>query len=237
MASIRCQNCNGENMIGAIFCRGCGQKLNLDEIRPDSLQDKEKTGAGALAIVRRIVVVVLLVVVLGFLGLMFMPSPGANSGSVPEDVAKKLQDKYTAMQQDRPRVREYKFTSEEITHLANFALALGKVPDDAGFALAPERISVECLGNNRVRFVLRSRVKGMPVDSTAVGAFEVTADGIRFHLISAKVGKASLFSGMKPMVLKRFATQLENKPELDKIRSRIEKLQIDENSVCITLKK
>ncbi len=32
---LRCPKCGTDNMLTAIFCRGCGEKLNLDEIRPD----------------------------------------------------------------------------------------------------------------------------------------------------------------------------------------------------------
>ena len=32
---LRCPKCGTDNMLTAIFCRGCGERLNLDEIRPD----------------------------------------------------------------------------------------------------------------------------------------------------------------------------------------------------------
>ena len=32
---LRCPKCGTDNMLTAIFCRACGERLNLDEIRPD----------------------------------------------------------------------------------------------------------------------------------------------------------------------------------------------------------
>ena len=43
---IKCQKCGFENQMGSIFCRECGEKLNMDAIDPNKLQkdvDKEKS--------------------------------------------------------------------------------------------------------------------------------------------------------------------------------------------------
>ena len=42
---IKCQKCGFENQMGSIFCRECGEKLNMDAIDPNKLRkdvDKEK---------------------------------------------------------------------------------------------------------------------------------------------------------------------------------------------------
>ena len=42
---FKCQKCGFENQMGSIFCRECGEKLNMDAIDPNKLQkdvDKEK---------------------------------------------------------------------------------------------------------------------------------------------------------------------------------------------------
>lgn len=43
---IKCQKCGFENQMGSIFCRDCGEKLNMDAIDPNKLQkdvEKEKS--------------------------------------------------------------------------------------------------------------------------------------------------------------------------------------------------
>ena len=42
---IKCQKCGFENQMGSIFCRSCGEKLDMDAIDPNKLQkdvNKEK---------------------------------------------------------------------------------------------------------------------------------------------------------------------------------------------------
>ena len=43
---IKCQKCGFENQMGSIFCRECGEKLDMDAIDPNKLQkdvNKEKS--------------------------------------------------------------------------------------------------------------------------------------------------------------------------------------------------
>ena len=32
---VKCANCGHDNQLGAIFCRNCGDKLNIEEMRPE----------------------------------------------------------------------------------------------------------------------------------------------------------------------------------------------------------
>lgn len=36
---LRCPKCGTDNLLNAVFCRGCGDRLNLDEIKPDNFAD------------------------------------------------------------------------------------------------------------------------------------------------------------------------------------------------------
>ncbi|MBR4076395.1 MAG: zinc ribbon domain-containing protein, partial [Lentisphaeria bacterium] len=40
---MKCSKCGYENQLNAIFCRGCGEKLNPAEVSPEALaQEAEK---------------------------------------------------------------------------------------------------------------------------------------------------------------------------------------------------
>ncbi len=69
---IRCQKCNEENLLTAIFCRSCGVKLDLTSIRPqgDHFRVKEEEtvvekAGGMKRIIRMVVIGVVLFLVLG----------------------------------------------------------------------------------------------------------------------------------------------------------------------------
>jgi uncharacterized membrane protein YvbJ len=40
---IKCPKCGSDNLLNAIFCRGCGEKLDLSELKPDSFLEKKLT--------------------------------------------------------------------------------------------------------------------------------------------------------------------------------------------------
>ena len=63
---IKCTKCGFENQMGAIFCRQCGEKINMNEITPESLEkndDGEKAKNRAGNVVRCVVWIVLLVII------------------------------------------------------------------------------------------------------------------------------------------------------------------------------
>ena len=43
---IKCPKCEADNQIGAIFCRGCGEKLELDEIKPETVMEAAESAMG-----------------------------------------------------------------------------------------------------------------------------------------------------------------------------------------------
>ncbi len=77
---LRCPKCGTDNLLSAVFCRGCGERMNLDEIRPDDFADlgTKKDATTMQNIVGGIIIGVLVVAfVVGFC----FPSFGALSTS------------------------------------------------------------------------------------------------------------------------------------------------------------
>ncbi len=72
---IKCQKCGFENQMGSIFCRECGEKLNMDAIDPNKLQkdvDKEKNIKRAKKRIKEAISTGFgLLVVAAFLGVVF----------------------------------------------------------------------------------------------------------------------------------------------------------------------
>ena len=72
---IKCQKCGFENQMGSIFCRECGEKLDMDAIDPNKLQkdvNKEKNIKRAKKRIKEAISTGLgLLVVVAFLGVVF----------------------------------------------------------------------------------------------------------------------------------------------------------------------
>ena len=73
---IKCSKCGFENQMGAIFCRQCGEKINMDEISPESLEkgkSKENAGKAAAKSVRWTVRILILLILVGLVGTALAP--------------------------------------------------------------------------------------------------------------------------------------------------------------------
>lgn len=236
---IRCQECNADNMVGAIFCRSCGSKLNLDEIRPETENQRSESFFGNLnKIAGKLAGVLVLLVLLALLGAMLVPTPGKSEGVLDDtelEEAMKRYEKLLAHTGGRQRTEE--FDSETVTAIANSVLGLTEGSFGGGGQLVPEHLSIELLSSGYVKLVLRARLFGkVPVHSTLIGNFTVEDGGVQFEMSSASAGKIDMVSKLEDIVLKRFAALVEGKSDLDDLRTTIRVLDVGDDSVAITVK-
>lgn len=91
---IKCAKCGFENQMGAIFCRQCGEKINMDEISPESIEQgkkKDKAKQAAASAIRWTVRILVVLVILGVAAAAFAPwglpvyvAPDENSAAFKE---------------------------------------------------------------------------------------------------------------------------------------------------------
>jgi len=246
---INCQECGADNMVGAIFCRSCGAKLDLDEIRPETEMKKEASVAKNLkTIAGRIVVLVVFLILAGVLAGLLLPAPGAVQGELNDQETQKAVARARQMFATR-RQRAFTFSSEEITLLANklFRLDTGSADTDQGgdgaakkskAGLMPEHLSIQLLGSGYVKMVLRSRAFGkLPIYSTLLGNFEAKEDGgVSFEAFSTAMGKLSLPGPLQDVVLKRFQSVLAVEPKLKNFAAHVVLVDVEDDKVTLTVK-
>jgi C4-type Zn-finger protein len=68
---IKCQQCGHENQLGAIFCRSCGAKLEINDLRPD-VKDRS-SGQGCFKIGCKIFLVMFLLLIISGVLVLFFP--------------------------------------------------------------------------------------------------------------------------------------------------------------------
>ena len=76
---LKCPKCGTDNLLTAVFCRGCGERIPLDELKPDDFADtgaKPATNTTKQNIIGGIIIGVL---VLGALIAFFCPACGKIS--------------------------------------------------------------------------------------------------------------------------------------------------------------
>ncbi|MBQ4479656.1 MAG: zinc ribbon domain-containing protein [Victivallales bacterium] len=162
---LRCPKCGTDNMLTAIFCRGCGERLNLDEIRPDDFanigpkkQDNTKQNIIGGAIIAFLVVF--------FLVDWMCPSCSKISTS-DEDLAAA-----TAKLQELPTAKPVTLEDKDVTALFNKAMGETGTP-----------CTVRFLPEGKCKAIFPMKLWGMPVNVTVT------------HTVSVENGKISVDGG------------------------------------------
>jgi len=114
---IKCQKCGFENQLGAIFCRQCGGKLDLEELRPE-VKDKKKQGCFKFGC--KIFVVMFLLSISALVFVLFFPMSYTEYAPMAEKektaLDKKMKD-VKATLEGKNKMRFYSFTPAEMSEL------------------------------------------------------------------------------------------------------------------------
>jgi ribosomal protein L40E len=122
---MKCQNCGHENQLGAIFCRGCGGKLDTEQLRPKVEQSKSEVNVGA--IVSKIISFVIFLAIAGLIAMLVYPD---NLSEYPnlsgENAIKTVKVKCEAILKKAEQgfgSDSYTLTPQEATYFYNEILA------------------------------------------------------------------------------------------------------------------
>jgi len=247
---IPCPKCGADNMIGAIFCRSCSAKLELDDIKPETFEEKEKSPAAkAGLIIQRLISLAIFLVVAGAVVAIFLPGEGRVTDEFEEKAVKKLDREYKFVLKPTRKKHSYTFSSAQATLLVNHALNLKSMSDydeeeiggDASgpFGLTPNHMSIAFLANNQVRLVLRSLMMNkVPMSSTIVVRLEETEDaGIACTIVSAAAGRLPCPGPMQAPIVGRFQALFGISDDLSQMQKRAEKLEISPDEVNFSMKR
>lgn len=186
---LRCPKCGTDNLLSAVFCRGCGDRLNLDEIKPDNFADigdkKEKSNTKQNIIGG----IILGVLVVGFLvGVLF---PGCGKLDTTEEAQKAVFEKYKKV---ALRGATESFTDQEATDLANYFLSLHK-----GEAGSPpvKAITVRILEEKQMKALISSTVYGMPVTFTITNDITLDKGKVDLSMAGIRIGLFPLPEGFR----------------------------------------
>lgn len=236
---IICPKCDAENLMGALFCRTCGARLNLNEMRPKTAKASGFRGvARVVVIVWRLAIVAALLGVVGVLVAMFL-EPARRAIPALDDTEKSNTAKlYAALFLPLRTPKDFTFTSAQLTELANDKLGLTGTAADAGMALAPEHIEIDCLASGYLRVVLRSRLMGkVAVFSTLIVAIEADeTEGVKCRVARVRAGRLSLPDSARAFIADRVVPLFEDNRELAYIRNNIAQLEVGDGQLTFKFK-
>lgn len=262
---IRCDNCGSDNRVGAIFCKTCGKRLNLDDAQTqieDAQRRERRSPKRIFAIVRKVVMFAALVFVVLVLVGIFLGAPMKHSQPVPQSTQQSAQNKFKKFTDREFRSQtdpQVVFSSAEATAVLNGLANLRDVKQDAesaeedeektdsgaqesneqsGFALRPDMISVEFLASGYVRLVLRSKTfKGIRIYSSLIGRFDASGEMVQFLVQSGKVGKVPMPGPLTDIVVSRIEAAFGSRATFSKMRQAVDYVEINDDEAVVHLKR
>jgi len=236
---ISCQKCQADNLVGAIFCRACGVKLEIDNIRPQTVdQAMPETSTHAKHVVSRVVTIAILLLVLGLMAGILLPASRPVLGELNDQDKQVAGKNYGALFAPNPKPAPVSFTSDQVTALINDRLGLDKgVPASMSFSLVREKLEIFILPSGLIRVVLKSRIMGkVPLYNAVNGTAEVSDAGVQFKVTAAQIGRITLPAFLQKPVIERIGPLFNGNQEIDFLRQNITKIDANDKRLDVTMK-
>ncbi len=234
---IKCSECGHENQLGAIFCRECGVKLDVETLRPELKDSKRSLNVAGL--IRNIIGAAIMVLVVGSLGLMFYPAK-VTMPSLSEDEQTAAKEKLKALVariDDKYGDDKYTFSPAEVTYLVNDVLM--EVPEgeeDQAAAYKVEAMVISVDARNVVHIAMRSKLFSIATTFEVSGVFDM--DSANFRVTGQKMGHLSIPNALRQKVVSKFTPALDDpQGTIRKILDNASSIVADSGSLEITVKK
>ncbi|MDP7395755.1 MAG: zinc ribbon domain-containing protein [Lentisphaeria bacterium] len=206
---INCPKCQSENHLGAIFCRSCGDKLDMDELRPADIKKTAKNAVNAGAILRNIIGLVALLAVAALAAGIYIAPPLPTVTALSPENAKAMRRRVSFIVGGQTASET--FTTSELNGLAEFVLDMSAesvlqrrqeaIESGAGGALVPQGFYVELLPPDHIKFTVKHLLKNkLTFYASIEGKLEVSDAGLTFS-------RDKMTHGRVPLLIK----QLEEK--------------------------
>ncbi|HBC86847.1 MAG TPA: hypothetical protein DCZ94_07835 [Lentisphaeria bacterium] len=158
---IKCNSCGHENQLGAIFCRSCGGKLDVETMRP-KVEDKASS-FNVFGLIRNLVGFAIFIGVVGILVMMFYPDDLSAYPSLSDpDVIKAAEAKYEIMLKKAEQGygdESYTFTAQEATYLYNkMFVAKPTATDAAAYSVEKLIFNIDAVGF--IHVILKTKMMG-----------------------------------------------------------------------------
>ncbi len=225
-----CPKCGTDNLLNAIFCRGCGDRLNLNEMKPEDFLKKDDKKV-TTPLWQKIFASVVSGIILLIGGLMICPSGGANKGTeVSEDVGKD----YKVLLKNKTKDKSLTFNSKDASALITKSMNL---PQQAGGDILPQNFSVQFLDDDVIKVVMSTKVYGfIPVDYCVKAKFTVASKGnVTWEVRSAKMGQVPMLFGLKNIPVENVKRQAESCSDLTKIKGKAKSAKCSGGQITIEI--
>lgn len=229
---MKCNECGHDNQLGAIFCRECGTKLDVEKMRPKVEVKSEKDIAG---IVKNVVAIVVLLSLLLTIVMMFYPQSGGSYVLEEDEQAKaeaKLNKLIKKIDGDKYSESKYVFTPEEATYLFNNKLSGLTTEEGTGYAIDKLYITLDSYDN--VFLIAESKLFGSIPTSFSLNGY-LEEDKPELTTTSVQMGHLSIPGFLQDKITTKFTPLIEGGLTAKIIAATI-KIEVENGDFHITVK-
>lgn len=233
---IPCNECGAKNPMGAIFCRDCGAKLDMENLKP-KVSNSSKGGAFKLTknSIKNLISLCLSIVIFGGLYFAFVDA----TPELPEDPGKKsvfiAQKTYQVLTSpNKPQVRKIPISADAVSHYFTKQFESNQEEQTGDATLKHTKVVFDFYDDNKIRIDLQSHLTAYgfehDVSCSLVLAFENLGDNVEFSILEGAHGKLPLTStaGIPQVVTPRMLSLIAAGDSADDIVAKIKELEIDD---------
>ena len=230
---IKCKECGHDNELGAIFCRECGGKLDVEAIQPDMID--KKASKNVVGILRNLISALLLIGLIVVLGLMFYPEKmvaielNPSEQSAARDKLNSMLSKIGGLYGDD----KYTFSADDVTYLYNNELTKDEDGDSsAGFIIDDMLFEVD--DDGFVKITLKGKLFGkIPTTFSLTGI--VNSEPFSFAVKNAEMGHLPVPGFGQDKVVEKFTSGID-KGIMKQIRDGIVSVTLSNGEFVVTVK-
>ena len=217
-----CPKCNTENLLGAIFCRSCGDKLDIDAV--DSANFEEMTGVKSekgLGIKKLLSTGLPILLVVGLAAIVFFGTrtPDYTKPTISDRSLNSCRKKIYQVSQGaawfkrRDLKYQWKINQSELSSYVNHQVSeLKKGPIEFN------EINIELMSGNQAAARFIGSIKSVKLVFTARGGVSVSGGTVNFDLKSGSIGKLPLPAFLAKPIFKGMLSQTSaDKATLSKV--------------------
>ena len=230
--------------MGAIFCRECGGKLDMNTVQPKVINKSTDVGFKLTRLaIRRLISLAISIVIFGALGMLLiddaptLPDPPSNPKEV--SVVKAIYKQLSA-----PKSKYKKFppiSGAGVSHYFTNELNEMQEGQEGDATMLFKDAIFEFYDENKIKMDLRAEVTVVGVTKNlsmqVIMNFENEDDGVVFNVEKAKHGKIPLPALQDKLVYSRFERLIPGGDDLDTMLDKLKSLTITEDGkIAIQLK-
>lgn len=240
---IKCPKCGADNLMNAIFCRNCGDKLDLSKLTAEQqfgdLGSGKKPESKAVKKAKQIANSVGTLIIVLIIVALFIPGGGITGGTISDEVANTAKAIKKAAEN-----KDYTVGEADLTNFLNANLQYLVDPTTGERApangdVAPRNLSVE-INPEFVKVVMDCTLWGfLPISVTANLKFnEVSQAGqITVSEVSGtKIGLIPLPMDACNMMIEKFKQDVDGCQAINDVKAQISGVILGEGQVTLKVK-